>query len=207
MRNSPRFYDPYRIIRKVGKVAYKLELPPDTRIHPVFHVSILKPAHDSFPSNPACRLPIAMDCELEGNDVIDTLSLVVKSGTIRIVLSLATCRHWLVNQLDVKNAFLHGDLFETVYMHEPPWYWDSTHPDYICLLHRSLYGLKQHKYAVEILDRAYMVNCNPNRTPVDTKSKLEDDGDPLYDPTLYQSHASSLQYLTFTRPNISYAVQ
>ncbi|GJX30893.1 retrovirus-related pol polyprotein from transposon TNT 1-94, partial [Tanacetum coccineum] len=34
---SPRFYDPYRILRKVGMVAYKLELPPDARIHPVFH--------------------------------------------------------------------------------------------------------------------------------------------------------------------------
>nr|GEX99497.1 ribonuclease H-like domain-containing protein [Tanacetum cinerariifolium] len=52
-----------------------------------------------------------------------------------------------------------------------------------------------------------MVNCNSSRTPVDSESKLGADGDPIFDPILYQSLAGSLQYLTFTRPNISYAVQ
>ncbi|GJU26322.1 ribonuclease H-like domain-containing protein [Tanacetum coccineum] len=67
--------------------------------------------------------------------------------------------------------------------------------------------LSQKKYAVEILDRAHMVNCNPSRTPIDTESKLGSDGDPVSDPTLYRSLAGSLQYLTFTRPDISYVVQ
>ncbi|GJS86480.1 ribonuclease H-like domain-containing protein [Tanacetum coccineum] len=67
--------------------------------------------------------------------------------------------------------------------------------------------LSQNKYAVEILDRAHMVNCSPNRTPIDTESKLGSDGDLVSDPTLYWSLVGSLQYLTFTRPDISYAVQ
>ncbi|GKC54858.1 ribonuclease H-like domain-containing protein [Tanacetum coccineum] len=67
--------------------------------------------------------------------------------------------------------------------------------------------LSQKKYVVEILDRAHMVNCNPNRTPIDTESKMGSDGDSVFDPTLYWSLAGSLQYLTFTRPDISYAVQ
>ncbi|GJX75545.1 ribonuclease H-like domain-containing protein [Tanacetum coccineum] len=72
----------------------------------------------------------------EGVDVGETFSAVVKQGTIRTALSLAASRHWPIHQLDVKNAFLHGDLSETVYMHEPLGFWDSVNPDYVCLLQR-----------------------------------------------------------------------
>ncbi|GJV26898.1 ribonuclease H-like domain-containing protein [Tanacetum coccineum] len=67
--------------------------------------------------------------------------------------------------------------------------------------------LSQNKYALELLDKAHMANCNPTRTPVDTESKLSSDGDPISDPTLYRSLAGGLQSLTFTHPDISYAVQ
>ncbi|GKC80156.1 ribonuclease H-like domain-containing protein [Tanacetum coccineum] len=149
--------------------------------------------------------------QIEGVDVDDIFSPVVKPDTIRTVLSLATFRHWSVHQLDIKNAFLHVNLSETVYMHQLLGFRDSAHPDYACLLQRSLYGLKQaprawfqrfavyitcitvthnssgiflsqRKYAAEILERAHMANCNPSRTPVDTESKLRDDGDPVFDP-------------------------
>ena len=42
---AKRFYGPFRIIRRIGSVAYDLELPPSARIHPVFHVSLLKECH------------------------------------------------------------------------------------------------------------------------------------------------------------------
>ncbi|GKD06626.1 ribonuclease H-like domain-containing protein [Tanacetum coccineum] len=67
--------------------------------------------------------------------------------------------------------------------------------------------LSQKKYAMELLDRAHMASCNPTRTPFDTESKLSVDGDLVSDPTLYSSLAGGLQYLTFTRPDISYAIQ
>ncbi|GJW78326.1 ribonuclease H-like domain-containing protein [Tanacetum coccineum] len=67
--------------------------------------------------------------------------------------------------------------------------------------------LSQKKYALQLLEHAHMVNCNPSRTPVDTDSKLGPDGVPVQDPTLYHSLAGGLQYLTFTRPYSSYAVQ
>lgn len=40
---APRFYGPYKIVARVGKVAYTLDLPPDSRIHPTFHFSLFKP--------------------------------------------------------------------------------------------------------------------------------------------------------------------
>nr|GEW05941.1 ribonuclease H-like domain-containing protein [Tanacetum cinerariifolium] len=71
--------------------------------------------------------------QLAGIDVDETFTPVVKSVTIRTVLSLATSRHSSVHHLDVKNTFLHCDLSETVYMHQPLGFRDSTHPDYVYL--------------------------------------------------------------------------
>ncbi|GJZ94536.1 hypothetical protein Tco_0666739 [Tanacetum coccineum] len=73
--------------------------------------------------------------------------------------------------------------------------------------HPTWLFLSQKKYASQLLERAHMVNCNPSRTPIDTDSKLGPDGVSVQDPTLYCSLAGGLQYLTFTCPDLSYAVQ
>eukprot|EP00256_Glycine_max_P060365 XP_014629214.2 uncharacterized protein LOC106798083 [Glycine max] len=237
-----------------------------------------------------------------GVDCDETFSLVVKPATIRTVLSIAISKSWHIHQLDVKNAFLHGYLNETVYMHQPMGFRDKGRPDHVCLLKKSLYGLKQaprawyqhfadfvatigfshsksnhslfiysqdldrayillyvddiilttssdrlrkhfmallgaefamkdlgplnfflgivvsrdangmflsqKQYVTEIIERAGMANCSFCPTPVDTKPKLSASKDsPYEDPTKYRSLAGALQYLTFTRPDISYAVQ
>ncbi|GJX83235.1 ribonuclease H-like domain-containing protein [Tanacetum coccineum] len=236
-----------------------------------------------------------------GVDFDETFSPVVKPATVRTVLSLAVSRKWPIHQLDVKNAFLNGDLSETVYMHQPPGFVDNRYPHHVCLLQRSLYGLKQaprawfqrfagyatragfyhsrcdsslfiyrqgsqvaylliyvddiiltascpallqqiigslnnefdmtdlgvlnyflgisadrtptglflsqKKYALQLFERAHMVTCNLSRTPIDTESKLGPEGVSIQDPTLYRSLARGLQYLIFTRPDLSYAVQ
>ncbi|XP_071699077.1 uncharacterized mitochondrial protein AtMg00810-like [Rutidosis leptorrhynchoides] len=67
--------------------------------------------------------------------------------------------------------------------------------------------LSQKKYATEILECADMMGCHPSRTPVETNSMLSTSGPPVANPTLYRSLAGALQYLTFTRSDIAYAVQ
>jgi histone deacetylase 1/2 len=78
-----------------------------------------------------------------GVDFHQTFSPVIKPATIRTVLHLAATRRWVVHQLDVKNAFLHGDLAERVYCYQPAGFVDKDHPDHVCQLVKSLYGLKQ----------------------------------------------------------------
>lgn len=54
-----RYYGPFRILRKIGSVAYELELPPSARIHPVFHVSLLKlpwPTYNTADASTFCSV-------------------------------------------------------------------------------------------------------------------------------------------------------
>jgi hypothetical protein len=62
----------------------------------------------------------------QGVDFDETFSPVAKRATIRIVLSITTSRGWPVRQVDVKNAFLHGNLDEEVYCQQPPGFVDPT---------------------------------------------------------------------------------
>jgi hypothetical protein len=67
--------------------------------------------------------------------------------------------------------------------------------------------LHQRQYALDILECAGMTDCKPCSTPVDTQTRLSATlGDPVADPT-YRSLAGALQYLTFTRSDLTYAVQ
>ena len=73
----------------------------------------------------------------------ETFSLVAKSPTIIIVLNLAVMNNWDIKQVDMNNAFLHGELCEEVFISQPKGFEDKRKPQYICKLKKALYGLKQ----------------------------------------------------------------
>lgn len=79
----------------------------------------------------------------EGHDYFETFSPVVKSTTIQIILSIVSSKNWTLRQLDMQNAFLHGDLQEDVFMLQPLDFSHPQLPHYVCKLNKSLYGLKQ----------------------------------------------------------------
>ncbi|RVW89807.1 Retrovirus-related Pol polyprotein from transposon RE1 [Vitis vinifera] len=238
--------------------------------------------------------------QIPGLDFGETFSPVIKHAIIKLIISLAVTLGWIMKQLDVKNAILHGLLKEEVFMEQPLGFINEDLPNHVCKLNRSLYGLKQAprawfdrlsqcllhlgfycgkadlsifilrkgqsivllliyvddiivtgndnniisdlisilssefslkdlgslhyflglevkylpnglfvsqtKYTRDLLEHIKMMECTHTNTPMALKSIITPSDEQHIDPTRYRQLVGSLQYLTFTRPNIVHAV-
>nr|AAP54028.1 retrotransposon protein, putative, Ty1-copia subclass [Oryza sativa Japonica Group] len=100
----------------------------------------------------------------EGEDFFDTYSPVARLTTIRVLLALAASHGLLVHQMDVKTAFLNGELEEEIYMDQPDGYVLEGQEGMVCKLLKSLYGLKQapkqwhEKFDITLTSAGFVVN-------------------------------------------------
>ncbi|MDV3187744.1 MAG: reverse transcriptase domain-containing protein [Sweet potato little leaf phytoplasma] len=92
---------------------------------------------DSNISRYKARLVAKGYLQQPGIDYGETFSPVIKSSSIRVVLTLAIAWKWELRQLDVSNAFLHGTITEDVYLAQPQGYIDPRFPHHVCKLKKG----------------------------------------------------------------------
>jgi len=275
--------------------------PPNVRPIGCKWVYSIKLNSDGTLDRYKARLVVLGNKQEYGVNYEETFAPVAKMTTVRTIIAIAASQNWPLHQMDVKNAFLHGDLKEDIYMKPPPGLFSSPTSD-VCKLKRSLYGLKQaprawfdkfrstllqfsfeqskydsslflrktsascvlllvyveyiiitgtdsslitslqqqlkdsfhmkdlgiltyflglevhynslgvflnqHKYTQDLITLAGLQESSSVNTPLELNVKYcSAEGDLLPDPTLYRQLVGSLNYLTITRPDISFAVQ
>uniref|UniRef100_A0A2N9IRX0 Integrase catalytic domain-containing protein n=1 Tax=Fagus sylvatica TaxID=28930 RepID=A0A2N9IRX0_FAGSY len=170
-----------------------------------------------------------------GIDYEETFAPVARLSSVRTLIVVSASRHWPLFQMDVKNAFLNGELTEEVYMQlplgfsQPPGFSPKGIQDLKRFLGQHFemkdlgplsyflglevssssdgYYLTQAKYTSDLISRAGITDSKIVDTPIEYNNRLNThDGEPLPDATLYRQLVGSLVYLTVTRPDISYAV-
>uniref|UniRef100_A0A2N9IAH8 Integrase catalytic domain-containing protein n=1 Tax=Fagus sylvatica TaxID=28930 RepID=A0A2N9IAH8_FAGSY len=119
---------------------------------------------------PSARLVAKGFTQIPGKDFGATFAPVAKLTSVRLLVSLAASHSWPLHQLDVKNAFLHGNLLETIYMDPPPGFQaEGEYAGKVCRLRKSLYGLKQSPRAwfsrfSEVILSMEFVRCHSDHT-------------------------------------------
>nr|GEY03279.1 retrovirus-related Pol polyprotein from transposon TNT 1-94 [Tanacetum cinerariifolium] len=156
----------------------------------------------------------------KGIDFEDSFAPVTRLEAIRIFLAFAAHLNMVVYQIDVKTAFLNGNLREEVYVSQPDGFVDPDNPNHVYKLKKALYGLKQaprvcprgifinqSKYALESLKKYAFHSDDPVDTPMVEKSKLDEDKErKTVDPSHYHGMIGTLLYLTASRPDLQFAI-
>nr|GEV29781.1 hypothetical protein [Tanacetum cinerariifolium] len=172
----------------------------------------------------------------EGIDFEECFALVARFEAIRIFLAFFAHMNMIVYQLDVKTAFLNGNLREEVYVSHPDGFVDPDNPNHVYRLKKSLYGLKQapcawydmlssflisqdfskgsvdptlfiRKDDKELFLKYGFASCDPVDTPMVEKSKLDEDKKgKTINPSHYRGMIGTLLYLTSSRPDLQFAI-
>ncbi|WZY72232.1 hypothetical protein YC2023_004472 [Brassica napus] len=122
---------------------YESELPKGKKAVTSRWIFTIKYKADGKVERKKSRLVARGFTQTYGEDYIETFAPVAKLHTIRIVLSLAVNLGWGLWQMDVKNAFLQGELEDEVYMHPPPGLEHLVKRGNVLRLKKAIYGLKQ----------------------------------------------------------------
>ncbi|GKB49275.1 zinc finger, CCHC-type containing protein [Tanacetum coccineum] len=110
------------------------------------------------------RLVIQGFKQKSGIDYFDTYAPVARISTIRLLIAMTSIHNLIIHQMDVKTAFLNGDLDEEVYMNQPQGFIMPGNENKVCKLIKSLYGLKQapkqwhQKFDEVVLSNGYLLN-------------------------------------------------
>ncbi|GJZ77706.1 putative ribonuclease H-like domain-containing protein [Tanacetum coccineum] len=218
---------------KLQKVGFLLDLPKGHRAIGT------KWVYRNKKEKGGCLQKQSKDCcsrtyQEEGIDYDEVFAPVARIEAIRIFLAYASYMGFMVYQMDVKSAFLYGQIEEEVYVCQPLGFEDPDHPDKVYKVVKALYGLHQAPRAWYDTLATYLLSngfqegkinqpwfikrhkgiyglkfnysdVKSASTPTDLEKPLVQDGDAAdVDEHLYRSMIGSLMYLTTSRPDIIY---
>ncbi|OAE25312.1 hypothetical protein AXG93_4620s1260 [Marchantia polymorpha subsp. ruderalis] len=156
------------------------------------------------------RLVVKGFQQKEGIDYTEIFLLVVKIATMRMMLCLVAAENLYLEQFDVKTAFLHGDLDEEIYMKQPVGFIVKGKEEIVCMLKKSLYGLKQalRQWVIEFDDFMLAHPWKSLQTFLGQSLKTDAEREREYMAKVsYTSHMDSLMYaMVHTRPDIAHVV-
>ncbi len=118
-----------------------VEREPWMKVIPCKWIFTIKTDSDGVPTRFKARLVAGGHRQVEGVDYDETFAPVSRHTTLRTMISVAANRSWKCRQVDIKTAFLHGEVDKDVFMAQPSGFNDGK--NLVCHLQKTLYGLKQ----------------------------------------------------------------
>ena len=145
---------------KKNKTLTLVELPVGSKAIGLKWVFKLKRNADGSISKYKARLVAKGYVQRHGVDYEEVFAPVARIETVRVIIALAASNGWEIHHLDVKTAFLHGDLLEEVYVSQPEGFKVKGREDKVYRLHKALYGLKQAPRAWNIKLKSILKELN-----------------------------------------------